>query len=129
MGLQNRESIRDYVESLPRIFPSKIRVRCGENHPSGCKVRAATKIAVPLGEAGKPDIHISSAYYWCDQCNIYSAGSFGRLKELRLDFPTVIELKISGAGTKNGISFHEILRDAYGIRTLDAQSAYDVFWK
>jgi len=115
--------------SLPKIYPNKIKVYCGENHHAGCKNQLATRVSLPMNHRGKIIAHPIAAYYWCSECDIYSAGANGGLIDIPLDFDGVVQLK-SYTKYKGDIKdFHLILRQAYGIRKLTPKSAYKVFWE
>ena len=121
----NLQWIPEYMESLPRIFPRKIVLKCGCNHPWGCKVRTATRFTAPIDPKGEIIAMTGAAYYWCDVCNIDSGvGSSLRYSERSLQFPTALSFYSRG----NQAGFHKILRVAYGLKRVTAQIAYDMFW-
>jgi len=122
----NLDWVRTYLQQLPRVFPDKIKIRCGENHHAGCKERKATRISVPVDrETGMGIVTPGAAYFWCSECDIYSAGAFRGIMEFSLRFSTVLALD-----QKNDrVGFYKILKKAYGIKRLTARTAGEVFWE
>jgi hypothetical protein len=129
MEQPNLAWIRAHVNSLPRIYPNKVKVHCGENHHAGCKTRIATRVSLPIDFYGKFLAHPAAAYYWCSECSIYSAGAEGGIIEFPLIFDSLLELQRVHAGKGNVEDFHKILREAYGIKRLTPEMAYKVFWE
>jgi hypothetical protein len=118
----------DYVRSLPKIFPSKILVKCGSNHHAGCKERTAFRASFPIDYMGKPSISLAEAYYWCENCDASSAGANSGIISYPLSFESIITLEDQLARRSDIKEFHAVLRNAYGVTSPFKKSAFKVFW-
>lgn len=123
--LPNRRWIKTYMQNLPEIFPNKIKVQCGQKSPYGCKTSVATRISVTRDEKGIPVVSPGAAYYWCEDCWFqYQKSTDHRFDSATLQFESVLYMKMKG----NIAGFHKIMRHAYGIKRLTAETAQEVFW-
>jgi len=120
----DRTQIKDYLERVPKIFPSKIQRECHGRLIGQCTDRTATRIGVLCDRKGSPIVEPGAAHYWCDECSLYSTGYRKGLAEFSLDFKSVLNMRRSG----NRAGFYRILRIAYGIDRLSARNAYELFW-
>ncbi|MFW9942560.1 MAG: hypothetical protein ACFFFT_16090 [Candidatus Thorarchaeota archaeon] len=139
MQQSNLSWIKSYVEKLPCIYPQKVKVCCGVNHHAGCKTRQATRVSFSSANVryydyksemyiSKNKINLNNGYFWCNECDIYSAnaskGSY-KLVEYPLKFEEVLQFETK----KEREDFIRILKSAYGIRILTEKSAYKLFWE
>jgi len=124
MKQNNLSWIETYVQEMPKIFPNKIKIKC--NGPNGCHKRTATRFTVSVDEHCIMIMTLGNAYFWCDHCDENSHISWHpSFAEFSLDFTSCVLFNRND--NRNG--FYKILKHVYGVKTLTAKVAFDLFWE